>query len=195
MKKYNRINRLVIDNDRVFLAHANNLGEVTYNDGCYTKLYRLKDGVICNVSDDEPLYEGDFEDLYEEYIEFDEECGHEKFEFEDECGEVGAYAKAEWCNYDEHRYIHLESEHGINTSIYDFGEDAEIIEGVCFIADDYISQDYPNTEHQNFFKFVSDEGKEYYIKETHPFFIDKSDYFFELINKEEFEEYDDGIVK
>lgn len=195
MKKSNRINCLIIDenNNRIFLTHSNNLDEVTYNDGCYAKLYRLEDGVICNVSDDEPLYEDDFEDLYEEYTEFDEECGHEKFEFEDEYGEVGAYTKAEWCNYDEYRYIHFESEHGINTSRYDFNEDTEIIEGECFIADDYINQDYPNTEHQNFFKFVSDDGKEYYIRETHPFFIDESDYVFELIDKEEFEEYDNEL--
>ena len=32
-------------------------------------------------------------------------------------------------------------------------------------------------------------GKEYYIKETHPFFIDEHDYIYELITKEEFEEY------
>lgn len=192
MKKYNRINRLIIDENRVFLTHLIDLNEVTYNDESYTELYRLEDGVMCSVRDDEPLTESDFENLYEKYTEFDEECGHEKFEFEDECGEVGAYAKAEWCNYDEHRYIHFESEHGINTSIYDFDEDTEIIEGECFIADDYICQDYPRTEHQNFFKFVSNDGKEYYIRETHPFFIDESDYVFELIDKEEFEEYDNG---
>lgn len=197
MKKNNRINRLIIDenNDRIFLAHANDLDEVTYNDGNYTELYRLEDDVMCSVRDDEPLYEGDFDDLYEEYTEFDEECGHEKFEFENEHGEVGSYVKAEWHNYNEHRYIHFESQHGINTSCYDFDEDTEIIEGECFIANDYISQKYPNTVHQNFFKFVSDDGKEYYIRETTPFFLDESDYVFELIDKEEFEEYDNGGVE
>lgn len=193
MKKFNSFNRLIIDkeNDRIFLAHSNDIDEVTYNDGTYADLYRLEDGVMYHVRDDEPLTESDFDDLYEEYTDFDEECKHKKFEFENEYDEIGAYAKAEWCNYDEHRYIHFESEHGINTSSYDFDEDTEIIEGNCYISYDYIIQDYPNTQHQNFYKFEASDGKEYYIKETHPFFIDKSDYCYEMIDKEEFEKYDE----
>ena len=62
------------------------------------------------------------------------------------------------------------------------------------MASGCVSQDYPNEEHQNFFKFVADNGEIYYIKETHPFFIDDHDYIFEIITKEEFEEYDNGIV-
>lgn len=189
MDLYTYANRLIIDDDnnRVFLAHSKDISEVVYNTGDYATLYRLEDGIMSRVSDDVPLCEDDFDELYEDYTDFDAECGHDKIEAEDEYGEIGSYVKAEWSNY-EH-YTRLESEHGINTSSYDF-TDAEIIEGECFKADDYIMQDYPNTEAQVFFKFIAHDGREFYIKETKPFFVDESDYVFELIGKDEFEEYD-----
>lgn len=190
MDLYKYANRFIIDDDnnRVFLAHSKDISEVTYNTGDYATLYRLEDGIMSRVSDDVPLRENDFDELYEEYTEFDAECGREKIEAEDIYGDVNAYVKAEWSNY-EH-YMRLESEHGINTSSYDF-TDAEIIEGKCFKADDYIAQNYPHIACQTFFKFVADDGREFYIKETMPFIADESDYVFELIEKDEFDEYDD----
>lgn len=187
MRQYKYANRLIINHDRVYLAHSNDIDEVTYNTGDYAMLYRLEDNVMTRVRDDEPLYEGDFGDLYEDYTDYDAECGREKIEVENEYGDICAYVKAEWGNYDH--YMQLESEHGINTERYNI-TDAEIIEGVCFIADDYVEQDYPHTEGQRFFKFVADDGREFYIKETTPFFIDQSDYVVELIDKDEFDEFD-----
>ena len=101
------------------------------------------------------------------------------------------YVKADWDNYEHH--LELESEHGINRDTYDI-TNADIIEGACYMASGCVTQDYPNEEHQNFFKFVAGNGETYYIKETHPFYIDEHDYIFEIIAKEEFEEYDNGEI-
>lgn len=185
MEQYKYTNRLIINNDEVYLANSNDIDEVTFNTGDYAIMYRLENGIMSRVRDDEPLYEYDFENLYEEYTDWDAECGHEKIEAENEDGDICSYVKAEWEN--QEHYLHLKSEHGINISYYDI-TDANVIEGECFKSNCSINQDYPKTERQNFFKFVDNDGKEYYIKETVPFFADKCDYVFDLITKEEFEE-------
>lgn len=190
MKNYQFANRLIIDEDRVYLAHSTDIEEVTYNDGTYADLYRLEDGVMCSVREDEPLTEIDFENLYEEYTDYDEELGRERLEFEDYRGDIRGFVKADWNNYDEQRYIHLESEHGINTSCYDFRIDTEVIGGECFIADGRVEQDYPRTEAENAFEFRADDGRVFYIKMTSPFFADEQDYFCELIDKDEFETFE-----
>lgn len=173
--------------EKIFLAHSKNIEEVVYNDGSYTNLYKLDEsGYITNASD--VVTKNDFEDLYEEY---DESCdnGKKVFMFENyHDDEPMPYVKAIWNNY-EHN-LELESEHGINTDTYDI-TDTDIIEGKCYCASGCIQQDYPNKEHQSFFKFVSRNGTIYYVKETHPFFIDNDDYLFKIITKEEFEKYDD----
>ena len=198
MKKCQYYNRLIINtgiecsdgSEKIFLAHSKNIEEVVYNDGSYTVLYELDDsGYMVRAAD--VVNENMFDDLYEEY---DETCdkGKEVFMFENyHDDEPMPYVKANWDNY-EH-YLELESEHGINTDTYDI-TDSDIIEGVCYMASCCILQNYPSHEHQNFFKFVADNGEIYYIKETSPFFIDDQDYLFEIITKDEFEEYDNGEI-
>ena len=198
MKKCQYYNRLIINtgiecsdgSETIFLAHSKNIEEVVYNDGSYTVLYELDDsGYMVRAAD--VVNENMFDDLY---VEYDETCdeGREVFMFENyHDDEPMPYVKAEWGPFDH--YLELSSEHGINTNTYDI-TDADIIEGVCYIASGCVTQDYPNEEHQNFFKFVANNGETYYIKKTHPFFIDDHDYVFEIITKEEFEEYDNGEI-
>lgn len=198
MNKWKYYNRLIINtgiecadgSEKIFLAHSKNIEEVVYNDGSYTELYEVDDSGYMDRAGD-VVTENKFDDLYEEY---DESCdkGKEIFMFENyHDDDPMPYVKAIWDNY-EHNLV-LESEHGINKEYYDI-TDADIIEGVCYMASGCILQNYPSHEHQNFFKFVSNDGKEYYIKETHPFFIDEHDYVFEIITKEEFEEYDNAEI-
>ena len=198
MEKWKHYNRLVINteianadgSEKIFLAHSKNIEEVVYNDGSYTELYEVDDSGYMDRAAD-VVTENKFDDLYEEY---DETCdkGKEIFMFENyHDDEPMPYVKAEWESF-EH-YLELSSEHGINTDTYDV-TDADIIEGVCYIASGCIDQDYPNQAYQSFFKFVAINGETYYIKETHPFFIDEHDYTFEFITKDEFEEYDNGEI-
>ena len=198
MEKWKHFNRLIINteienadgSEKIFLAHSKNIEEVVYNDGSYAELYEVDDSGYMNRAAD-VVNENMFDDLY---VEYDETCdeGKEVFMFENyHDDEPMPYVKAEWGPFDH--YLELSSEHGINTDTYDI-TNADIIEGVCYMASGCVSQDYPNEEHQNFFKFVADNGEIYYIKETHPFFIDDHDYIFETITKEEFEEYDNGEI-
>lgn len=198
MNKWKYYNRLIINTgiecadgtEKIFLAHSKNIEEVVYNDGSYTELYAVDESGYMDRAAD-VVTENMFDDLYEEY---DESCdkGKEVFKFENyHDDEPTPYVKAIWEDY-EHN-LELKSEHGINTNTYDI-TNADIIEGVCYMASGCVTQDYPNEEHKNFFKFVADNGEIYYVKETHPFFIDEHDYAFEIITKEEFEEYDDGTI-
>lgn len=187
MKINKYVNRLIIDKETIYLAHSSEIEEVTYNDGSYTLLYRLEDGIMSRVSEDEPLTAEDFDNLYEEYTDWNEKCKHEKFMFENECGEICAYVKSNWGDYDH--YMELVSEHGINISRYDV-IDAEIIEGVCYKAEYSIPQNYPHTEAKCFYKFVAHDGREFYVEKTYAFFQDECDNVFELITKEKFEEYE-----
>lgn len=197
MKKINYYNTLVIDknnevdgHDFIFLIHHLDIEEVVYNNGTYSNLYRL-DEVGNIVRAKNKLYKSDFGELYEE---FDENCDNKKEQFMFENyydDEPKPYVKADWDDH-EH-FLEMVSEHGINKSHYDI-TNAEILEGTCYEASGCIPQEYPNTECQSFYKFVTADGKVYHIKETHPFFIDEHDYIFETITKEELEEYDDGIA-
>ena len=199
MNKWKYYNSLIINTgiecsddgtEKIFLAHSKNIEEVVYNDGSYTELYEVDDsGYMVRAKD--VVTENKCDDLYEEYVEtFDK--GKEVFMFENyHDDEPMPYVKAEWESF-EH-YLELSSEHGINTDTYDI-TDADIIEGVCYIASGCINQDYPNQAYKSFFKFVAINGETYYIKETHPFFIDEHDYTFEIITKDEFEEYDNGEI-
>lgn len=192
-KYYNRLilNTEVFDcegNERIFLFHANQLEEVAFNNESYSyaQCFRLNDDGDMEIAED-VLYEDDFDELYYEADENDNKESIKFFEtFYDD--EPKGFVKACWDNHDH--YLRLSSPHGINTSYYSFDTDVEVISGVCYEADYYIGQEYPNTEHQNFFKFVADDGREFYIKETYPFFTDEHDYIFEVITKEDFEKYE-----
>ena len=198
MEKWKHFNRLIINteietadgSEKIFLAHSKNIEEVVYNDGSYAVLYEVDEsGYMVRAAD--VVTEDMFDDLY---VEYDETCdeGREVFMFKNyHDDEPMPYVKAEWGPFDH--YLELSSEHGINTNTYDITS-ADIIEGVCYMASGYVTQDYPNEEHHNFFKFVACNGETYYIKETHPFYIDEQDYFFEIITKDEFEEYDNGEI-
>lgn len=174
--------------ERIFLFHENNLETVSFNDESYSyaQCFRLNEDGYMEKAED-ILYEDDFDELYYEADETDDEENIEFFEtmYDDD---PKGFVKACWDNHDH--YLRLSSQHGINTSYYSFDTDAEVINGVCYEADYFIEQDYPNTCHQNFFKFVAEDGREFYIKKTSPFFADEHDDFFEIITKEEFEEYE-----
>lgn len=192
-KYYNRLilNSEVFDsegNERIFLFHANQLEEVAFNNESYSyaKCFRLnEDGYMERAED--ILYEDDFDELYYEADETDDKEIIEYFEtlYDDE---PKGFVKACWDNHDH--YLRLSSQHGIGTSYYYFDTDVEVISGVCYKADCFIEQDYPNTCHQSFSKFVAEDGREFYIKRTSPFFADMQDDSFEIITKEEFEEFE-----
>lgn len=196
MEKTKYYNRLIINsgiadcewNERVFLFHANQLDVIAFNNEAYSyaQCYRLNDDGYMEIAED-VLYENDFDELYYEADETDDKKIAEFFEtlYDDE---PKGFVKACWYNHDH--YLRLSSQHGINTSYYYFDTDVEVINGVCYEANYIIEQDYPNTCQQNFFKFVAEDGREFYIKKTSPFFSDEQDDYFELITKEEFEEYE-----
>lgn len=179
-------NSLIIDyeNERVYLADKGSIAMMVYNDGF---LYRIDDFGYMAIADD-VLLESEFDELYEEYTEYDAARGHEKLMFRDyEHEELWPYVKADKDNYEWG--IRLESVHGMNTSYYDITY-AEIIEGVCYEASKHAKAFHPGIEAKSFFKFVSLKGEEYYISETYPFFLDETDTIFTRITKEKFEEYD-----
>ena len=196
MEKTKYYNRLILntevfdseENERISLFHANQLEEVAFNNEAYSysQCFRLNDDGDMERAED-ILHEDDFDELYYEADESDNKESIEFFEtlYDDE---PKGFVKACWNNHDH--YLRLSSQHGINTSCYDFDEGVEVISGVCYKADCCIEQDYPTTEHQNFFKFVADDGREFYIKKTSPFFSDEQDDYFEIITKEEFEEHE-----
>ena len=186
-------NRLIVNsgiedcegNEMIFLFKDKEVSEIAYNDGSYSTLYMLGDLYVERA--DDVVYKEDFDNNL--YYEADETDKKENIVMLDSLYDVELkpYVKADWSNHDH--YLRLASEHGINVSVYDFRDDVEILEGQCYMATGYISQNYSHTEHQNFFKFVANNGKEYYIKRTTPFFLDDFDYQYELITKELFEEY------
>lgn len=196
MKKATRYNRLIINSgildcegsERVFLFRSSQLKEVVYNDEDYgyAKCYRLNEYGYMEIAND-ILREDDFDELYYKADENDDKEIIEFFETLYDY-ELNGFVKACWDNH--YHYLLLSSQHGTNTSFYDFDEGVEVISGVCYESDYCIEQDYPNTEHQYFFKFVADDGREFYIKETYPFFTDEHDYIFEVITKEDFEKYE-----
>ena len=196
MKQTKYYNRLIInsgiydceENGSVFLFHKNQLEEVVFNNESYSyaQCFRLNDDGYMERAED-ILYEDDFDELYYEADETDNKESIEFFEtlYYDE---PKGFVKACWDNHDH--YLRLSSQHGIGASYYSFDTDVDVISGVCYEADYRIEQDYPNTEHQNFFKFVADDGRKFYIKKTSPFFSDEQDDYFEIITKEEFEEHE-----
>ena len=196
MEKTNHYNRLIINsevfdcegNERIFLFHSKQFKEIAFNDESYSyaQCFRInEDGYMERAED--VLYEDDFDELYYEADENDDKEIIEYFEtlYDDE---PKGFVQACWDNHDH--YLRLSSQHGINTSCYDFYTDVEVISGVCYEADYYIGQEYPITCHQNLFKFVADDGREFYIKRTSPFFADMQDDCFKIITKEEFEEFE-----
>ena len=199
MIKSNSINTLIyakssvneMYDDTVLLCDRKNITEVVYNDSDDITLYCLNDFNVIERAQD-TVTENQFSDLFYEAEDLEnpnmEEAEYYESMYYDE---PRAYIKADWDNH-EH-YVRYTSEHGINHTNYDFSEEDEediIMSGVCYEASDCIPQEYPHTHQQRFFKFVTDEGYVYYIKEATPFFIDDYDYQYELITQEEFEQYD-----
>ena len=199
MIKANHINTLIyakssvneMYDDTVLLCDRKNLTKVVYNDSDDITLYCLNDFNVIERAQD-TVTENQFSELFYEAEDLVnpnmEEAEYYESMYNDE---PRAYIKADWDNH-EH-YVRYTSEHGINHTNYDFSDEDEeeiIMSGVCYEASDWIEQDYPHTHQQRFFKFVTDEGEVYYIKEATPFFIDDSDYQYELITEEEFEQHD-----
>ena len=199
MIKANHINTLIyakssvneMYDDTVLLCDRKNITKVVYNDSDDITLYCLNDFNVIERAQD-TVTENQFSDLFYEAEDLEnpnmEEAEYYETMYHDE---PRAYIKADWDNH-EH-YVRYTSEHGINHTNYDFSEEDEediIMSGVCYEASDCIPQEYPHTHQQRFFKFVTDEGYVYYIKEATPFFIDDYDYQYELITQEEFEQYD-----
>ena len=177
--------------DTVLLCDRKNITKVVYNDSDDITLYCLNDFNVIERAQD-TVTENQFSELFYEAEDLenpnmDDAEYYESMYYD----EPKAYIKADWGNH-EH-YVRYTSEHGINHTNYDFSEEDEeeiMMSGVCYEASDFIERDYPHTHQQRFFKFVTDEGEVYYIKEATPFFIDDSDYQYELITQEEFEQHD-----
>ena len=199
MIKSNHINTLIyakssvneMYDDTVLLCDRKNLTKVVYNDSDDITLYCLNDFNVIERAQD-TVTENQFSELFYEAEDLEnpnmDEAEYYESMYHDE---PRAYIKADWQNH-EH-YVRYTSEHGINHTNYDFSEEDEeeiIMSGVCYEASDCIEQDYPHTHQQRFFKFVTDEGVVYYIKESTPFYIDEYDYEYELITQEEFKQHD-----
>ena len=199
MIKANHINTLIyakssvneMYDDTVLLCDRKNITKVVYNDSDDITLYCLNDFNVIERAQD-TVTENQFSELFYEAEDLEnpnmDEAEYYESMYHDE---PRAYIKADWDNH-EH-YVRYTSEHGINHTNYDFSEEDEediIMSGVCYEASDCIPQEYPHTHQQRFFKFVTDEGYVYYIKEATPFFIDDYDYQYELITQEEFEQHD-----
>ena len=198
MIKSNHINTLIyakssvneMYDDTVLLCDRKNLTKVVYNDSDDITLYCLNDFNVIERAQD-TVTENQFSELFYEAEDLEnpnmDEAEYYESMYHDE---PRAYIKADWQNH-EH-YVRYTSEHGINHTNYDFSEEDEeeiIMSGVCYEASDCIEQDYPHTHQQRFFKFVTDEGVVYYIKESTPFYIDEYDYEYELLTQEEFKQH------
>lgn len=189
MKKVNYYDTLIIGDDgQLLLSRHDCVNTIAYNNEGYNYAvcYRMNGNGLMEIAEDF-LYEKDFEELYYMAGDVDNvKCVDYYYPMYGD--DIIPFVKADWNNH-EH-YIRVRSEHGINESFYDFSADTEVVEGECYIANNHINEDYPNTKLKLFFRFVADDGREFYIKETTPFFLDECDYYFEQISKEEFEEYD-----
>lgn len=194
MQKIDFFNRLIINSRiqnedgsiKIFLADAKNIIDVVYNDGRCAYLYELNDNGIMSLSS-EVISKNKFANVFEEYDSAIHE-GRETFLFYNyESDEPKLYVKADWVDFPHHRQ--LISEHGVKQTAYDI-TDGEILRGVCFRANCCVLRNYPNHQHKEFFKFVANNGKSYYVRMTFPFFPDNSDYSYELIFKEDFDEFD-----
>ena len=194
MQKIDFFNRLVINSRiqnedgsiRIFLADAKNIVDVVNNDGRCAYLYELDDNGIMSLAS-EVISKNKFANVFEEYDSAIHEDRETFLFYNYESDEPKLYVKADWVDFPHHKQ--LISEHGINQTAY-YITDGEILRGVCFRANCCVLRNYPRHEHKEFFKFVADNGKSYYVRMTFPFFPDDSDYSFELIFKEDFDEFD-----
>lgn len=194
MQKIDFFDRLVINSRiqnedgsiKIFLADAKNIVDVVINDGRCAFLYELDDNGIMSLAS-EVISKNKFANVFEEYDSVIHE-GRETFLFYNyESDEPKLYVKADWVDFPHHRQ--LISEHGVKQTAY-YITDGEILRGVCFRANCCVLRNYPHHEHKEFFKFVAENGNSYYVRMTFPFFPDDSDYSFELIFKEDFDEFD-----
>ena len=194
MQKIDFFDRLVINSRiqnedgsiKIFLADAKNIVDVVINDGRCAYLYELDDNGIMSLASD-VISKNKFANVFEEYDSAIHE-GRETFLFYNyESDEPKLYVKADWVDFPHHKQ--LISEHGVKQTAY-YITDGEILRGVCFRANCCVLRNYPRHEHKEFFKFVADNGNSYYIRMTFPFFPNDSDYSFELIFKEDFDEFD-----
>lgn len=194
MQKIDFFNRLVINSRiqnedgsiKIFLADAKNIVDVVYNDGRCAYLYELDDNGIMSLAS-EVISKNKFANVFEEYDSVIHKDRETFLFYNYESDEPKLYVKANWVDFPHHRQ--LISEHGINQTAYDI-TDGEILRGVCFRANCCALRNYPHHEHREFFKFVAENGNSYYIRMTFPFFPNDSDYSFELIFKEDFDEFD-----
>ena len=194
MQKIDFFNRLVINSQiqnedgsiKIFLADSKNIVDVVNNDGLCAYLYELDDNCLMSLAS-EVISKNEFANVFEEYDSVIHE-GRETFLFYNyESDEPKLYVKADWVDFPHHKQ--LISEHGVKQTAY-YITDAEILSGVCFRANCCTTRNYPFHKHKEFFKFVANNGKSYYARMTFPFFPDDSDYSFELISKEDFDEFD-----
>ena len=194
MQKIDFFDRLVINSRiqnedgsiRIFLADSKNIVDVVFNDGRCAYLYELDDNGIMSLAS-EVISKNKFANVFEEYDSVIHE-GRETFLFYNyESDEPKLYVKADWVDFPHHRQ--LISEHGIKQTAY-YITDSEILSGVCFRSNCCVLRNYPYHQHKEFFKFVANNGKSYYVRMTFPFFPNDSDYSFELIFKEDFDEFD-----
>ena len=194
MQKIDFFNRLVINSQiqnedgsiKIFLADSKNIVDVVNNDGRCAYLYELDDNCLMSLAS-EVIPKNEFANVFEEYDSAIHE-GRETFLFYNyESDEPKLYVKADWVDFPHHKQ--LISEHGVKQTAY-YITDAEILSGVCFRANCCAMRNYPYHQHKEFFKFVANNGKSYYVRMTFPFYPDDSDYSYELIFKEDFDEFD-----
>ena len=188
MRKSESFDCIVKCNDNIMFARKQDIQEYAYVEDGFFRMEGEGDDryMVFYRNNDDCYFEGDFNDLYCEAWSPDSKGAFKCYNAETDEEEL--FERAEWSDY-EHT-LRIVSQHGISESNYDFEGYAEVLSGNCFVADNCIRQDYPNTCHQEFYKFVDENGKEYYFTEVTPFFIDEDDYEQYYITKEEFEKYD-----
>ena len=178
------------DNDIIFTRKQDVKKYAYVEDGFFRMVGVGEDAyMVFYQNNDNCYFEDDFDVLYCKALSPDIEGAFRCYNAETD--EYELFERAEWVDY-EHTF-RIVSQHGISASNYDFEGHAEVLSGNCFVADNCISHDYPNACHQEFYKFVDENSKEYYFTEITPFFIDEQDYVQELITKEEFEKYENGV--
>lgn len=189
MRKTKSFDCIVKFDDNIIFTRKQDIQEYAYVEDGFFQMKGEGDDtyMVFYRNNDDCYFEDDFNDLYCEscspYSKGTFKC------YNDETGEEQLFMRAEWTDYDHS--LRIVSQHGISESNYNIDGYAEILSGNCFVADNCVCQDYPNTCHQEFYKFIDENGKEYYFTEITPFFLDDHDYEQELITKDEFEKYDD----
>lgn len=182
MKKTNKFNILLYkDSENVCIANSKKVKEVAYNDNKYAVLYYIDEGVA-RVFDGNCIEEDDAEWLFTRYEKYDKECGRKEISAKNIYGEIEYFAKLDWHDMDHHTIVESFCPY---TGMSLEADGWDIIEGVCYESD--FCQEFDDM-YIDYFKFISVDGKEFYLKyvQDHE---ERCSYYM-MSSEEEFKKYD-----